>query len=107
MEAVVDAYGPEERAIGWYYYLDDRISLFTARCAVERESSPLQVGDEVDVVGMAGEGACEREMMVKIRWERKRTLAVPLAQLKVVDADDDCRQAVEDWLYWVRMGYEF
>ena len=23
-EAVVDAYSPEERAMGWYYYLDDK-----------------------------------------------------------------------------------
>ncbi len=22
MEVVVDAYGPEEQALGWYYYLD-------------------------------------------------------------------------------------
>jgi Calcium binding len=24
-EIVVDAYGPEERALGWYYYLEDKI----------------------------------------------------------------------------------
>ena len=24
MDAVVDAYGPEEQAMGWYYYLDDK-----------------------------------------------------------------------------------
>jgi Calcium binding len=24
-EIVVDAYGPEERAMGWYYYLEDKI----------------------------------------------------------------------------------
>jgi hypothetical protein len=24
-EVVVDAYGPEEQAMGWYYYLDDKI----------------------------------------------------------------------------------
>lgn len=26
MEAVVDAYGPEEQAMGWYYYLADRLA---------------------------------------------------------------------------------
>ena len=25
MEAIVDAYGAEEQAMGWYYYLDDRL----------------------------------------------------------------------------------
>jgi len=25
MEVVVDAYGTEERAMGWYYYLADKI----------------------------------------------------------------------------------
>ena len=24
-EVVVDAYGPEEQAMGWYYYLDDKL----------------------------------------------------------------------------------
>jgi len=33
MDAIVDAYGPEERATGWYYYLDDRIIFpFDAIC---------------------------------------------------------------------------
>ena len=25
MEIIVDAYGPEEQAMGWYYYLEDTI----------------------------------------------------------------------------------
>ena len=25
MEAIVDAYDPEERALGWYYYLENKI----------------------------------------------------------------------------------
>ncbi|MGO9305501.1 MAG: calcium-binding protein, partial [Candidatus Korobacteraceae bacterium] len=24
-EAIVDAYGPEEQALGWYYYLENKI----------------------------------------------------------------------------------
>lgn len=43
-----------------------------------------------------------------IRDERKAGLGVPLSQLKPGgDADPATRQAVEDWLYWVKMGYEF
>jgi hypothetical protein len=53
MEIVVDAYTPEEQAMGWYY-LEDRLHFpFMAKCTAERSISPLRVGDEVDVVGMA------------------------------------------------------
>jgi hypothetical protein len=54
MEIVVDAYTPEEQAMGWYYSLEDRLHFpFVARCITQRSISPLQVGDEVEVVGMA------------------------------------------------------
>ena len=43
---------------------------------------------------------------VMICWE-KPGLAVPLAQLKAEAADESTTQAVEDWHYWVHMGYEF
>ena len=107
MEIVVDAYGEEERALGWYCYLEEKlIDPFVARCIEEREVSPLSVGDEVEVVGMPPERECEREMFVSIRWGERR-LAVPLAQLEVVKASKATREAVADWHYWVGMGYCF
>jgi hypothetical protein len=106
MEIVVDAYTPEEQAMGWYYSLEDRLHFpFVARCITERSISPLRVGDEVDVVGMAPEAECQHEMFVLIPWER-RTLAVPLVQLKGIAMDDQTRQVIEDWQYWVAQGYE-
>jgi hypothetical protein len=106
-EIIVDAYGPEEQAMGWYCYLDNTLHFpFTTRCRQERAISPLHLGDEVDVIGMAPEEECEREMFVTMRWER-RGLAVPLAQLEVVHADDTTRQAVEDWHYWLDRGHTF
>jgi hypothetical protein len=109
MEIVVDAYGPEEQAMGWYYYLEEKLEFpFTARCIRERRSSPLQVGDEVEVVGMAPEDECEREMLVEIRW--RPPLAVPLAQLEFVHAEEGAEatsEAVADWQYWVDQGYRF
>jgi hypothetical protein len=106
MEIVVDAYTPEEQAMGWYYSLEDQLHFpFAARCIAERSISPLRVGDEVDAVGMAPEEECEHEMFVLIRWER-RTLGVPLAQLEGIAADEQTRQAIEDWHYWVAQGYE-
>jgi hypothetical protein len=107
MEIVVDAYNPDERALGWYYFLEGKLDVpFRARCVEEREVSPLAVGDEVEVIGMPAERECEREMFVSITWG-ERKLAVPLAQLEVVEASDETREAVEDWHYWVAMGYDF
>ena len=109
MEIVVDAYGEDERAMGWYYYLDDKLQFpFTAICTAKRAISPLRVGDEVEVIGMPGEEECSHEMFVSIRWDRKDGLAVPLSQLKPAgDTDERTQEAIDDWHYWVRMGYEF
>ncbi len=107
MEAVVDAYNSEERAMGWFYYLEERLKFpFKARWKSEREISPLRVGENVDVMEMAREAECESEMFVRVRW-RGRKLAVPLAQLKPQGADATTREAVADWHYWVARGYQF
>jgi len=105
-EIIVDAYGPEEQAMGWYYYLDDKLCFpFLATCIAERATSPLRKGDEVEIVRMAPEEECQHEMFVETRWER-RTLAVPLSQLKpIAEADEDTKEAVEDWHYWIDQGY--
>ena len=108
MEIVVDAYDAAERAMGWYSYLEDKLNVpFLTRCVTERATSPLQVGDEIEVVGMAPEDECQHEMFVETPREHWRTLAVPLSQLKVVHGDKETVQAVEDWHYWVGMGNEF
>ena len=105
-EIIVDAYGPEEQALGWYYYLENTLQFpFRARCIAERVISPLRVGDEVEVTGMAPEDECEHEMFVLTRW-RRRTLGVPLAQLAGAGVDAQTEQAIGDWHYWVGSGYE-
>jgi len=108
MEIMVDAYGPEEQAIGWYYYLEEMLRFpFTAVCVAKRAISPLQLKDEVEVIGMAPEEECDREMFVTIRWERD-DLAVPLSQLNPIEETaTGTKLAVEDWHYWVQMGYQF
>lgn len=107
MEIVVDAYGAEEQAMGWYYYLQDTMQFpFTATCISKRRISPLKEGATVEVVGMAPEDECDREMFVEIEWEGD-TLAVPLIQLEATEADEETQQAIADWHYWVDQGYEF
>ena len=107
MDIVVDAHDSDERAMGWYCYLDDQLVFpFTATCVAERAISPLRVKDEVEVIGIAEEIECGHEMFVTIQWER-RGLAVPLMQLKPIShTDPETKQAVADWHYWVQMGYE-
>ena len=90
MEVVVDAYGPEERAMGWYTYLQDEIGYASqpmlAHCIADRAISPLQVGDEVEILDMAQADECECEMFVMIRWGvpgGKQGLGVPLSQLQL------------------------
>ena len=106
MEIIVDAYGSEEQAMGWYYYLEEKLNFpFLAKCIVERATSPLRKDDEVQVVGLAPEGECLHEMYVAMPWEG-RTLCIPLAQLKGVKLDEDTQEAIEDWHYWIAQGYE-
>ncbi len=106
MGIIVDAYGPEEQASAWYDYLSDTLQFpFSARCIVRRTTSPLEPGDEVEVVDMAPDEDCEHEMFVLIRW-KQRQLAVPLMQLEGIGVDEETQQAIEDWRYWVNQGYQ-
>ena len=106
-EIIVDAYSPEELAMGWYSYLDDHLSMpFKAKCIAKRAISPLEAGEEVEVLGMTAEEECEHEMFVKVKWHG-REFAVPLAQIAVVEADEATREAVEDWHYWENRGCGF
>ncbi|MGC9259766.1 MAG: calcium-binding protein [Phycisphaerae bacterium] len=109
MEIVVDANGPEEVAMGWYYYLDDVMKFpFTAACNAQRATSPLKKGDEVEVTALADTDDCEHEIFVMTRWDGKNQLAVPLAQLKPASSTDEAtKQAIADWHYWVEQGYDY
>lgn len=106
MEIIVDAYDSVEQAMGWHAYLSDNLQFpFSAKCVARREISPLKPGDEVKVVGMASEETCQHEMFVLIKWKTYQ-FAVPLAQLEGINVDEGTQQAIEDWHYWVKRGYE-
>ena len=107
MEIIVDAYGPEEQAMEWYYYLQDNISFpFRAICIVEMKKSPIRPDDKVKILEMAPEDDCGHEMFVETTW-RGRKLAVPLAQVQPVESTDrKKKEAVADWHYWIARGYK-
>jgi hypothetical protein len=106
-EAIVDAYGPEEQALGWYYYLENKIRFpFQVQCIVAKAVSPLRKGETVEVQRLASEDACASDMLVLIRWQHRK-MAVPLSQLTVLDADQSTAEAIGDWHYWVAEGSQF
>ena len=106
-EAIVDAYGSEEKATSWYYYLESKLTFpFNARCIGSTATSPLRKGETVEVSRLAKEEACETEMLVQIKWQGRK-MAAPLSQLAAIDPDDATEEAIGDWHYWVAQGYLF
>jgi len=102
-EAIVDA-SPDEQAMGWYYYLEGKISFpFRAKCIAANAVSPLRKGETVEVLRMAPEDVCEHDMLVQIRWQGRK-MAVPLSQLSASDPDESTAEAIGDWHYWVSQG---
>src|SRR2546426_12142905 len=79
-EAIVDAYGPEEQAMGWYYYLKDKIRFpFQAKCIAVKAVSPPLKGEKVEVRGMAPEEACASDMLVLIKWQGRPWRSHPVS----------------------------
>jgi hypothetical protein len=61
-------------------------------------------GEKVDVLSMAPDEACTTDMLVMVRWQRRK-VAVPLSQLTPIDPDDSTAEAIDNWRYWVTQGY--
>jgi hypothetical protein len=74
-EAIVDAYGPEERALGWYCYLKNWLRFLLRPDASLPESFHRSAKVRAST-RMAPEDAWSADMLVLIRWQG-RTIAVP------------------------------
>jgi hypothetical protein len=111
MEIVVDAYNEEEQAMGWYYYLDDKLNFpFKAKWMNRRRTSSPSEGEEVEVVGMSSEDECLQEMFVEVLYREgtvEDTFSVPLSEIEAVEVDRKTQQAIADWHYWVGRGYQW
>jgi len=106
-DIIVDCYNEEERATGWHCYLEESLKFpFQAECIKARPGSPLRKGETVKVIAISDIELCLHEMFIDIEWSG-RTLAVPLEQLKPIKANKKTIEAIEDWHYWKRMGYEY
>lgn len=76
-EAIIDAYGAEEQAMGWYYYLAETMTFpFQAKCIQEVRKSPLKLSEVVTVTDMVS-GDDSFEMLAEIEF-MGRTMGVPL-----------------------------
>lgn len=106
MEILVDCYEETEQSLGWYYYLDNRLSFpFQARWGRPTTTSVTVV----EVLGMAPEEDCMQDMCVAIRYRDasgEDEFTVPLAELEAVNPDPDTAEAIADWQYWLAMGHE-
>ena len=82
--------------MGWYYYLDDKVSFpFSAECVTADKRSPLELSERVSAIKMSGEDICSNEMYIDVTWSGK-VLAISLAKINPLDADDDTVEAVGD-----------
>jgi len=105
-EAIVDAYGAEEQVMGWYYYLAESMTFpFQAKCIQEVRKSPLKLNEIITVKDMISDDD-SFEMLAEIEF-MDRTMGVPLHQLDPIDVDEETRQVIEDWQYWIARGYGF
>jgi len=102
MEIIVDAYTPEEQAMGWHIYLEETMGFpFEARCIEEKDISPLHKGETVRVIDKPSSEPSLRQQFVTIEW-MDREFGVPLSQLEPIEASSDTEQAIEDWHYWLK-----
>jgi hypothetical protein len=108
MEIIVDAYNEEEQAMGWYYYLDNKLNFpFKAKWITSGRTSE---SEEVEVVNMSSEEDCQKEMFVEVLYKEgtvEDVFSVALSDIEPIESDDETQEAIADWHYWVHMGYEF
>lgn len=109
-EIVVDAYGEEERAMGWYYYLQDRITFpFLAKWKKTTKKTGAIAEKEVEVLDMASAEDCESNMYVEVAYIDKDddTFTAKLSDIEAINPDPDTEEALADWKYWIDMNYGF
>lgn len=94
------------RISAWYGYLEEHVRFpFAATC--RPGAAALGLPPEVEVIDLACVDDWEEEARVTLGGD-KDGVDVPLAQLTPSEgSDEQTRQAVSDWHYWVERGYHF
>lgn len=111
-EIIVDAEDKEDRALGWYDYLDDSLNFpFLAKWTKKsrKSTSPPQT-KQVEVLGMAPDDECLKDMVVEVVYpdgKDEDVFTAKLSEIEAIDADSDTLEALADWQYWLDRGYKF
>ncbi len=109
IDVLADIHDQAEQSLSWYVYLQNRLSFpFKAQWLTQGVVAATN-GQEVEVIGMATEAECEKEMMVKIRYQDDSGVdefAVPLTDIQAIAPDADTAEAIADWRYWIEMNHE-
>jgi hypothetical protein len=88
-----------------FTYLKNRIRFpFEAKRISTDVVSPLRKGESVEVIRMAAEDSCARDIFLLVRW-RGRKMAAPLSQLIPIHPGESTAEAIGDWQYWIGRGY--
>lgn len=110
-EITVDAVDKEDRAMGWYYYLDECLNFpFNAKWTKKGRKGTTPKEKVVEVVGMAMEDECMRDMVVEvveINGSEEDVFTAKLKDLQVLETDEETMEALSDWYYWLGRGYKF
>ncbi|MEA5568837.1 calcium-binding protein [Anabaena sp. UHCC 0399] len=110
-EIIVDAEDKEDRAMGWYYYLDDTLDFpFMGKWKKKSRKTSTIEEKPVEVLGMAPEDDCLKDMYVEVAYiggKEDDVHSAKLSDIEAVDADGDTQEAIADWMYWLARGYKF
>jgi hypothetical protein len=110
-EIIVDADDKEERAMGWYYYLDDSLNFpFLAKWKKKVKKTGAIEEKQVEVLGMAPEDDCLKDMYVEVAYiggKEDDYHTAKLSEIEAIDPDEDTQEALADWQYWLARGYKF
>lgn len=107
MEAIVDCYDEYEQAMGWYYYLEDRINFPFKAKWINRHNSE---GRNVTVLSMSPEDNCSHDMLVEVLYregDMEDVFDARLSEIEPLNIDAATEEAIDDWHYWVKRGYQF
>ncbi|MEH2022023.1 calcium-binding protein [Nostoc sp.] len=110
-EIIVDAEDKEDRAMGWYYYLEETLNFpFLAKWTKKGCKSASIEEKQVEVVGMAPDEECLKDMFVEVAYingKDEDVYSAKLSEIAAIDADSETQEAIADWLYWIARGYKF
>ena len=97
--------------MGWYYYLEEVLNFpFMAKWTKKGRKSPSAEEKQVEVLGMAPDDECLKDMLVEVAYINGKdddVYSAKLSEITAIDADSETQEAIADWLYWVARGYKF